>query len=112
MIGQVVNNYEIQSLLGQGGMGSVYVARHKVIDRQVAIKVMKREFAEDRELVRRFFDEARAAAAIHNPHIIDVIDVGVLPDGLPYLMMELLAGKTLAARLAEAGRLPLTEALE
>jgi serine/threonine protein kinase len=112
MLGRVINNYEIKSLLGEGGMGSVYVAHHAVIDRSVAIKVMKSEFAKDKGLVTRFINEAKAAAAIHHPNIIDVIDVGILADGLPYLMMELLQGDPLRQRLRPHSPLPLGQVID
>ncbi len=112
MIGQRVNNYEIVSLLGQGGMGSVYAATHPVLDRKVAVKFLKREFAEDKPLVERFFNEARAASSIRHPNIIEIIDVGLMPDGLPYILMEHLDGETLSKRIERAGRLSVAEALQ
>ena len=102
MIGERVNNYEIRSILGEGGMGAVYLAEHPFMGRKAAIKVLRRELAEDRGLVERFMNEARAANAIHHPNIIDIIDVGLLPSGIPYLMMEFLDGET----LAQANRAP------
>ncbi len=112
MIGKIINNYEIKSLLGEGGMGAVYLARHPIIDRSVAIKVLKRELTEDRTLVGRFINEAKAAASIHHPNIIEVLDVGMLPDGVPYMMMELLSGESLGQRLHRKGRLSVSEALD
>jgi serine/threonine protein kinase len=111
MIGRKINNYEITALLGEGGMGSVYVAEHPVLGRRVAIKVLKREFTEDKTLVARFMNEARAATAIRQPNIIEILDVGTLPDGIPYLMMELLEGETLAGRLFRDKRLSVEEAV-
>jgi len=69
-------------------MGAVYLAEHPFMGRKAAIKVLRREFAEDPGLVERFMNEARAANAIRHPNIIDIIDVGRLPSGIPYLMME------------------------
>ena len=69
MIGERVNNYEVRSLLGEGGMGAVYLAEHPFMGRKAAIKVLRRELAEDRSLVERFMNEARAANAIHHPNI-------------------------------------------
>jgi serine/threonine-protein kinase len=111
VIGRKVNNYEIVSLLGEGGMGSVYVAEHPVLGRKVAIKVLRREFAEDRTLVARFMNEARAASAIRQPSIIEILDVGTLPDGIPYLVMELLEGESLAGRLHRDKRLSVEDAV-
>jgi eukaryotic-like serine/threonine-protein kinase len=67
VIGEVINNYQVLSLLGEGGMGAVYLAEHPFMGRQAAIKVLRREFAEDRGLVERFMNEARAANAIRHP---------------------------------------------
>jgi serine/threonine-protein kinase len=80
-------------------MGHVYVAEHPVLGRRLAVKVLRREFAANEALVGRFINEARAAAAIKHPNIIEVFDVGTLPDGLPYLTMEFLEGESLARRL-------------
>src|SRR6478609_6894003 len=111
MIGETVNNYRITELLGEGGMGAVYAAEHPFMGRKAAIKVLRREFAEDMALVERFMNEARAANAIRHPNIIDIIDVGRLPSGIPYLMMEYLEGESLAHRLAR-GPLPVPEAVD
>src|SRR5262249_49394523 len=101
------------SLLGEGGMGAVYLARHPFIGRYAAIKVLRAPLAENRTLVTRFVNEARAANAIQHPNIIDIIDVGTLPGSeVPYLMMEYLQGETLAKRIERRGRLPAVEAAE
>jgi eukaryotic-like serine/threonine-protein kinase len=113
VIGTRINNYEIVSLIGEGGMGNVYLARHPMIDRGAAIKVLHPELAADSTLVTRFFNEARAANAIRHPNIIDIIDVGMLPGSeRPYLMMELLQGENLARRIARLGQLPVAQAIE
>ncbi len=111
MIGASINNYRIVSILGKGGMGTVYLAEHPFIGRKAAIKVLRSEFAEDANVVERFMNEARAANAIRHPHIIDIIDVGRLPSGLPYLMMEYLDGESLAQRLATAHRMEISDAV-
>jgi len=111
VIGRKINNYEIVALLGEGGMGSVYVAEHPVLGRRLAVKMLRRELAEDKALVARFMNEARAASAIRQPNIIEILDVGTLPDGIPYLMMELLDGESLASRLFRDKRLSVEDAL-
>jgi eukaryotic-like serine/threonine-protein kinase len=110
VIGHKVNNYEIKRLLGEGGMGAVYLAEHPLLGRKAAVKVLKPELAANTELVQRFLNEARAANAIHHPNIIDIIDVGLLPEGVPYMMMEFLEGESLSARLRRVPRLPVSEA--
>jgi serine/threonine protein kinase len=105
MIGQRIGNYQITKLLAEGGMGAVYLAEHPAIGRRVAVKVLLPEVASDAEMVRRFFNEARAAHAIRHPGIVEILDFGTLPDGASYIVMELLEGESLGARLQRVGRL-------
>jgi serine/threonine protein kinase len=113
VIGKHINNYEVVSLLGEGGMGTVYLAVHPIMGRKAAIKVLKPELARDESLVGRFFNEARAANAIRHPNIIDIIDVGLTPDdNVPYMLMEFLEGESLAARLDRVRPLPIDQAVE
>ena len=79
--GQVFGNYRIVRLLGEGGFGEVHLAENPHIDRRAAVKVLHAALAQDKELVRRFLNEARAASAIRHPNIIDVFDAGVLDQG-------------------------------
>ena len=112
MIGQYVNNYVIRSLVGEGGMGAVWLAEHPVIGRRVVVKVLKKEFCDDEGNVARFVNEARAAHATHHPNIVDVLDAGTLASGVPYIMMELLEGETLGRRLERERRLRVADAVE
>jgi serine/threonine protein kinase len=113
VIGKHINNYEVVSLLGEGGMGTVYLALHPIMGRKAAIKVLKPELARDESLVMRFFNEARAANAIRHPNIIDIIDVGLLPEeNVPYMLMEFLEGESLATRLDRTRPLDVNTAVE
>jgi serine/threonine protein kinase len=110
--GQLFGNYRIVRLLGEGGFGEVYLAENPHIERRAAVKVLHATLAQDKELVRRFLNEARAASAIRHPNIIDVFDAGVTPEGAPYILMEFLEGVSLQKRLADVGRLALLQVLD
>jgi serine/threonine-protein kinase len=99
MVGKKINNYELRELVGDGAMGVVYLAEHPVLRRRAAVKLLKRQYLESPSLVTRFVNEARAAAAIHHPNVIEVIDVGMMDEEIPYIMMEYLDGEPLSRRL-------------
>jgi len=107
-----VGNYRVKALLGEGGMGTVYLVEHSLLGWQAAIKVLRPSLADDKVLVTRFINEARAVKAVRHDNIIDIIDVGSLGDGLPYLLMELLEGDSLGARLHSRGRLSVEQAVD
>jgi serine/threonine protein kinase len=100
-----VGEYQIVGQLGQGGMGAVFEAVHDETQLRVAIKMLLPHLSQQPEVVRRFFNEARAVGMIGHPSVIDVFDVGVLPDGAAYMVMEFLDGETLGAHLKRNGRL-------
>jgi serine/threonine-protein kinase len=111
VIGQRFGNYRATALIGEGGMGEVYLAEHPGIGRQVAIKVLRAELGHDEQVLARFINEARAANAIRHPNIIEILDSGVTENGISYLVMELLRGESLTARIKRRGRLPPQEAV-
>ena len=102
--------WRIEALIADGGCGSVYRARHVVLDRPAAVKVLHPALADDPAMVARFIQEAQAVNRIRHPHIVDVIDVGQVA-GQPYLVMELLDERNLEQRLTADGRLTLAECL-
>jgi len=108
--GTKLGPYEIQSPLGAGGMGEVYRTRDTRLDREVAIKVLPVGFARDPERLRRFQQEAQAAAALNHPNILAVHDFGE-HEGSPYMVTEFLEGETLRERL-RPGTLPVPKATE
>lgn len=108
--GMRIGPYEVEALLGRGGMGEVFRALDPRLARRVAIKVLPSDFALDFERLRRFDQEARAIAQISHPNIVQVFDVG-LHEGIPFLVMELLEGSTLRA-LIDRGPLPPRKAAE
>ncbi|MGN6103810.1 MAG: serine/threonine-protein kinase, partial [Kofleriaceae bacterium] len=110
-IGAILGNYRITGPLDRGGMGSIYRAQHALLDRPAAVKLLRPELTANPELVTRFFNEAQAATKIRHPGIVEIYDFGYTEDGVAYLVMELLEGATLGARLRERGRLPEAEAV-
>ena len=106
-VGQVLDGkYVITRLIGTGSMGFVFSAARSSLGDEVAIKVLRREVLSDAQLVARFAQEARVAARIQSEHVACVFDVGHLPDGAPFIVMERLQGKDLRWVLAERGTLP------
>ena len=97
--------YEVQKVLGRGGMGVVYKARQKLIGRDLAVKVLRADFARDVHAVKRFFAEARAASQLRNRHSVILYDFGLSGEGLLFYTMELLNGPTLSRLLKKSGRL-------
>jgi len=106
--GQIVlGKYRVERLLGRGGMGEVYEARHLVVGRRFAIKFLKQGAAGGEDARARFLREARAAGALDNEHIAAVVDFDLAADGAPFLVMEYLNGESLAQLLRREGVLPL-----
>jgi tRNA A-37 threonylcarbamoyl transferase component Bud32 len=98
--------YLIESAIGEGGMATVYRARHTLVDRPVAIKVMAPHLTKDASLRERFRREAKNSASLAHPHIIEILDTGETDDGTAFMVMELLDGSSLADRISEQGALP------
>lgn len=111
--GQVLSDrYRVTRILGEGGMGIVAAADHLLLGERVALKALLPSAAANPEVVARFQREARTAARIQSEHVARVLDVGLLPNGLPFLVMEFLEGHDLARELEERGPLPIAEAID
>jgi eukaryotic-like serine/threonine-protein kinase len=106
----IAEKYEVERVLGAGGMGVVIAARHVHLGQRVAIKFMRGESAHDANAVGRFLREARAAVSLTSEHVARVLDVGTLDDGAPFMVMEYLAGIDLAQVLRRDGPLPIASA--
>ena len=110
--GEVVAGFEIQEELGRGAMGIVYQARQTNLDREVAIKILSDDSASDEVYVERFFREARAAASLSHPNVVQAYDAGVTEDGIYYFVMEKVTGENLDLVLNNVGPLNVPQALD
>src|SRR5262245_40020026 len=111
MLGERLGNYLVTGKVGEGGMGTVYAAQHVLPGRQAAIRVLLPALSSTQDRIERFFDEARATAAIRRPGIVEIYDLGCHADGSAYIAMELLPGHSLALRIAR-GPPPVLDALQ
>jgi serine/threonine protein kinase len=111
MVGRIIKNYEVRAMLAEGDMGAVYLAENTLRDRSAVLKLPRGPLVSDYAIVERFLADATVARALGHPNVAEVIDVGRLSDGKPYLLTELLDGETLGARLHKVGRLPAAEAV-
>ncbi len=110
--GQTINDrYEILRSIGEGGMANVYLGHDKILDRNVAIKILRGDLSNDEKFVRRFQREALSASSLAHPNIVEMYDVGE-DDGLYYIVMEYIEGKTLKQLLKKRGTLTLSEAID
>ncbi len=112
MIGKLIDGrYEIIEEIGKGGMARVYKSRDKALNRYVAVKILKEDYKDDKEFVRRFNTEAQAAASLSNPHIVSIYDVGC-EDGMYYIVMEYIEGETLKSYIDRVGVIQWRKAAE
>ena len=110
--GEIVAGFKIEEELGRGAMGIVYQARQTNLDREVAIKILSDDSASDEVYVERFFREARAAASLSHPNVVQAYDAGVTDDGIYYFVMEKVTGENLDLVLNNVGPLNLPQALD
>lgn len=102
LIGELIDGrYQIERILGEGGMGLVYQVLHIALNKKFAMKVLRADVSRDAEIIERFKREAQSATAIGNQHIIDISDFGTLPDGSTYFIMEFLEGQDLTAAIED-----------
>ena len=112
LLGQTVDGrYAVVKLVGEGGMGKVYEVRHLALDRAFAMKALRPDLAREGDLSERFIQEAKTTASVRHPNIVSITDFGRLPDGIPYFVMELLAGETLAKVVKAGGPIPAARAV-
>src|SRR5262245_27964881 len=112
LLGSVIDDrYEVTEVLGEGGMGTVYRVRHRVLERPFALKVLRADLSRDSDLGLRFTREAKAAASISHPNVVQITDFGSLPSGQPYFVMELLVGESVNAVINKGGPLPAARAV-
>ena len=107
----IAGRFRIEREIGTGGMGTVYLATHLGLERPVAVKIIKREFASDSDVADRFLREARTMAKLRHPHAAMIFDAGSLPDGRHFIIMELVDGETLSQALAREGRFSPSQAV-
>jgi serine/threonine-protein kinase len=107
----VDNRYALSGLLGGGGMGKVFLARDRILERDVALKVLREQYAQDEGFVERFEREAKAAASLNYPHIVSVYDQGKTAEGTYYIAMEHVPGGTLKDRILKEGPMEAAEAV-
>ncbi len=107
---RIAERYIVESRLAVGGMGVVVVVRHELLDERFALKVLKPDLLGSPDVVTRFVREAQACVGLRSEHAVRVFDVGTLPSGLPFLVMELLDGHDLRRELEQRGALPVEEA--
>jgi serine/threonine-protein kinase len=111
MLGVSIGNYQIVEKIGQGGMGAIYRAVHKTLGRSAVVKVPLPVVSNAREMNARLFNEARSAASIRDPGVVEIYDFGVLPDQTAYILMEFLEGESLAGQLRREQGIPCMRAV-
>jgi serine/threonine-protein kinase len=113
LLGTVVDNrYEILRVLGEGGMGVVYEVRHRALGKGFALKALRKDLASDAEIAARFMREARTAASVSHPGLVEITDFGRLDTGQPFFVMELLQGQSLATLIRRGGPIPAARAVD
>lgn len=110
-VGRKLNNYQVREIIGTGGMGVVYLAYHELMDKQVAIKMLRAALVTDSMSVKRFTREAQAASKLNHPHIITMYDHGFTNTGQPFMVMDYLRGHALSQIIKENGQVGVDRAI-
>ena len=108
----IEGRYRILKVLGEGGMGTVFLAEHTLIKRRVAIKILHSELATDGDVIERFMNEARAAGTLGHPNIVESTDMGFTGTHVPYIVFEYLEGTLLTDEIYRVGGLPVRRAMK
>src|SRR5688572_719674 len=103
LIGERVGKYQITRPIGHGGMGMVFEVIHESLGQRAAVKVLHQQFSTNQELVKRFFNEARAASIVQHPGLVKIFDFGQLAGGTVYILMEYVEGELLKDRIQRRG---------
>jgi serine/threonine-protein kinase len=113
LLGSTIDGrYEVERIVGEGGMGTVYAVRHLVLGKRFALKLLRPEIAAESDTALRFIQEARTAAAVSHPGLVEITDFGALPSGQAYFVMELLDGVSLNTLLRHKGQLEVRRIVE
>ena len=108
---KIDGRYQIIRTIGEGGMANVYLAHDTILDREVAVKILRGDLANDEKFVKRFQREAKAASSLNHPNIVEMYDVGE-DDGNYFIVMEYVNGKTLKSLIKKRGGLSLSEVVD
>jgi tRNA A-37 threonylcarbamoyl transferase component Bud32 len=112
LVGTVIDGrYRVERMIGEGGMGLVFLVTHTAIGKKLALKILRADMAKDPEVVQRFIQEAQSATSIGHENIVDISDFGKLPDGAVYFVMEYLDGEPLTKLIERGGSFPARDAL-
>jgi serine/threonine protein kinase len=103
LIGKRIGSYQVVRLVGIGGMGVVYEGHHTQLKRRTAIKILNEQFARNSQIAERFWNEARIVSVIQHPGLVSVLELGELPGGAPYIIMEYLDGESVGHRIQRTG---------
>ncbi|HEY4490916.1 MAG TPA: serine/threonine-protein kinase, partial [Acidobacteriota bacterium] len=112
LLGTRIREYEILEIIGRGGMGAVYKARHVLLEDERAIKVIHTRLASDQEFTNRFIREARILTRLRHPNLVQLLEFGMLDDDVFFMVMEYLSGKSVLSRIEQESRIPSDQSIK